>query len=414
MLLVPRPDPAARRRWLTSLLALALAVGVHLGLVGLVVVAEALGWTSRPDLPAPSRPVALRPLSAEQWARNRGASAPPNDAKPLAKRESPRAPEQPKPPTPEAFPKGQVVDVAPGNNEVDERAKYVAETNNRAAKETRAKEQTAFYRNAMPQRTAPQRIEGNGSDAASTAQRAGNDGLGDDDRPLRDKAVARRAFEVPDVKRQQEVAIKTPRDHGPGLAVANRGEAEEIKGNSSRLNLSPGAPGTEGEEASVGRAGQAGALNLLPSPAVLDKIIGAAANDHLRDVEAGDGTFLSTREWKYASFFNRVKQSVGQQWNPSQQLRLRDPTGDVYGARDRYTLLTVTLDRDGRLRDAFVERSSGLDFLDLEAIKAFERAQPFPNPPPGILAADATVRFQFGFFLEMSGRPGMRLFRATD
>ncbi len=44
-------------------------------------------------------------------------------------------------------------------------------------------------------------------------------------------------------------------------------------------------------------------------------------------------------------------------------------------------------------------------------MKAFERAQPFPNPPPGLVENDSTVRFQFGFFLEMSGSPRMRLFR---
>jgi TonB family protein len=76
--------------------------------------------------------------------------------------------------------------------------------------------------------------------------------------------------------------------------------------------------------------------------------------------------------------------------------------------------LNVVLDGNGRLKDAFVDKSSGLDFLDLEAIKAFERAQPFPNPPPGILATDQTVKFQFGFYLELSGRPGMRLFRSTQ
>jgi TonB family protein len=86
----------------------------------------------------------------------------------------------------------------------------------------------------------------------------------------------------------------------------------------------------------------------------------------------------------------------------------------IYGGRDRHTLLQVTLMPDGRLKDAWVEKSSGLDFLDLEAVKAFERAQPFPNPPSGLIASDQTVKFQFGFYLEMSGRPGLRLFRAQD
>ena len=186
-----------------------------------------------------------------------------------------------------------------------------------------------------------------------------------------------------------------------------------MKGNSQRFKLQRGTPGG-GEEASAGRVGQPGVANLLPSPAVLDKLSGAAANDHLRDVDEGEGTYLNTREWKYASFFNRVKQSVGHQWNPQETLRLRDPTQQIFGGRDRYTLLAITLAADGHLKDAYVEKSSGLDFLDLEAVKAFERAQPFPNPPPGILASDQTVHFQFGFFLEMSGRPGMRLFRSTQ
>ena len=218
---------------------------------------------------------------------------------------------------------------------------------------------------------------------------------------------------MPDVKKRDEIAMKTITKEGPGVSVENRPEAEELKGNSQRLNLVPGTQ-DQGEDVSAGRVGQAGALNLLPSAAVVDKITGAAPNDHLKDVDEGDGTYLSTREWKYASFFNRVKQSVSQEWNPSNQMRLRDPSGQIYGGRDRYTILTVTLDPNGHLKDAFVDKSSGLDFLDLEAIKAFERAQPFPNPPPGILATDQTVRFQFGFFLELSGRPGMRLFRSTQ
>jgi TonB family protein len=221
------------------------------------------------------------------------------------------------------------------------------------------------------------------------------------------------ALEIPNQQARSELAIRAPTVGGVGPVVANRAEVEAMKGNSKRLNLQLGAVGAE-PDGSEGRAGAEGAVNLIPSPAVLDSISGAAANDHLQDVDEGDGTFLNTREWKYASFFNRVKQSVGQQWNPNAQLRLRDPTLQVYGGRDRQTLLQVTLTADGHLKEAWVERSSGLDFLDLEAVKAFERAQPFPNPPSGLVAADQTVHFQFGFYLELSGRPGLRLFRAQD
>jgi TonB family protein len=202
---------------------------------------------------------------------------------------------------------------------------------------------------------------------------------------------------------------------GVGVPLPNRTETEEVRGNSDRLRVVPG--GVDGaEEASQGRTGTPGVANLLPSQAVLDKITGAAANDvsKLDNVEEGDGTYLNTKEWKYASFFNRVKQSVGMHWNPGAQLRLRDPTGNIYGGRDRYTVLAVTLNDRGQVREIYVEKSCGLDFLDLEAIQSFERAQPFPNPPPGLVQGDSAVHFSFGFFLEMSGSPRMRLFRSNN
>jgi TonB family protein len=396
------------------LLALALTLLVHAALVGLIVLSSLVKWDvpelARNRHPSPSRPVVLRGLTSEQFEKNRGPAQNIRDERKIVKSDAPKREEK----KPEKAPEGQIVDVPRGNDQVDPNSKYVAETNNVAKKETKAKEQSPFYRNAMPQRTAPQKVDGNGTAQAEKAQVSGNNGMGDDDRPLLDAAAhPKLAMQIPDVKKRQEIALKTITREGPGVAINNREEAEELKGNSTRLNLVPGAQ-NQGEDVSAGRVGQAGALNLLPSAAVVDKITGAAPNDHLKDVEEGDGTYLSTREWKYASFFNRVKQSVGQEWNPTSQMRLRDPTGQIYGGRDRYTILTVTLDGTGRLKDAFVDKSSGLDFLDLEAVKAFERAQPFPNPPPGILATDQTVRFQFGFFLELSGRPGMRLFRSTQ
>lgn len=410
MRLMPGAAPSPRRRpaYVRLAVAVPLALAMHGLMLALVVLAGHLGGSpERRGATRPTtKPVVLRGLTAEQWTQNRGeTSARVKDERKLVAREK-------KEREPPPIPHGQIVDVAPGNSEIDPDAKFIAETNNRAPKQTRAKETTAFYRNAMPRRTAPRVTEGNGSDAVERAQHAGNQGLGSDDRPL-SSANPKMARELPDARRRHAVELKTAPEQGPGIAVTSQSETEELRGNSKRLNLHDGAV-DRGEDASSGRTGQPGVLSLLPSSAVIDRISGAAANDHLQDVAEGDGTFLSTREWRFASFFNRVKQSVGQQWTPQNQLRLRDPTGNIYSGRDRYTLLTITLDQRGRLRDAFVEKSSGLDFLDLEAIQAFERAQPFPNPPPGLLARDETIRFQFGFFLELTGRPGLRLFRSTE
>jgi TonB family protein len=195
--------------------------------------------------------------------------------------------------------------------------------------------------------------------------------------------------------------------------VRNRNESDEVVGNGERLRIQPGF-GESDEQGSEGRMGSPGLAKLMPSQAVVDQIIGAAPNDHLRDAEEGEGTFLNTREWKYSGFFNRVKQSVGTHWDPNSVLVRRDPTGNIYSGRDRHTLLDITLDESGRVADITIVKSCGLDFLDLEAIESFKRAQPFPNPPPGLLEDDSKVRFKFGFYMEMGGGPRMRLFRQPN
>ena len=66
------------------------------------------------------------------------------------------------------------------------------------------------------------------------------------------------------------------------------------------------------------------------------------------------------------------------------------------------TLLQVTLDESGYLKRMVTSKRSGLDFLDHEARRAFKRAHPFPNPPHGLVVEGGEVRFQFGFYFELS------------
>jgi TonB family protein len=386
-----------------ALAAFAVAVLAHVLVVVLVLVLDGVRFPWEENRPPPQQ-VELRPLSTEQWARNRGALAPEDGQRPRPP-PAERRPEEKK----EQRPQGQVVAVAPGNEQVPQDSKYLAEKNNRVQKEQKSRIQTPFYRNAMPRQTADTKRADLGNDAAVQAQMAGNNGAGQDDRPLR-ATEKRGAMEIPKTEARERIALKAPETVGPGAQVANRSESAEVAGNSNRLRLAPGTPGETTDEASDGHRGQAGALNLMPSAADMDKIIGAAPNDHL-DAEEGEGTFLNTREWKFATFFNRVKQAVGTHWDPNGPLRQRDPTGNIYGGRDRYTLLSITLDAQGGLRDVHVEKSCGVDFLDEAAIAAFQKSQPFPNPPPGLVDKDNAIRFQFGFFLEFGGGPRMRLFR---
>lgn len=388
----------------------------HGALIGLILV---LAWIQpapdpRPSPAPPATSVNMRQLSPEAWAQNRGETLPVPSSAPTTppKRVSENTPPEKKKREPEEHPKGQVVDTAPGNDEVAPDAKYLAESNNRVEKETRAKDQTQFYKNAQPRTTSPNPVAESqaGTGNSDSAQDEGNAGSGSDATPPRE-GQKKAAVEVPDVNKRDEIALR-PLDLPdlPGPQLENQDESEAVQGNSDRLRLQPG--GEDGEaSASAGNAG--GRINLVPNGAMLDKISGAAPNDHLGELEEGEGTFLNAREWKFASFFNRIKQGVSQNWSPDAKLRQRDPTGEIYGGRDRHTVVTVTLNQNGFVKEIWVEKSSGLDFLDLEAIASFERAQPFPNPPPGLLKDDSTVQFQFGFFVDM-GAGRLRLFRRAN
>jgi TonB family protein len=135
-----------------------------------------------------------------------------------------------------------------------------------------------------------------------------------------------------------------------------------------------------------------------------------SGDDHLEDVQRkGEETLLNANRYKYADFFYRVKDMVRRHWHPDRVYRSRDPTGRVYGVKDRYTILQVTLDESGYLKRMVTSKRSGLDFLDHEARRAFKRAHPFPNPPSGLVVGGGEVRFQFGFYFELStGRQRFR------
>lgn len=153
-----------------------------------------------------------------------------------------------------------------------------------------------------------------------------------------------------------------------------------------------------------------GGLTLMPSPAQLARAIGSGTQDALKDVEDGPETALNSKQWRFASFFNRVKHQVQEHWHPDEVYRRRDPSGAIYGRTSRLTIVRVHLKPDGKLANIALEQPSGLEFLDDEALQAFRAAQPFPNPPRQ-LVNDGLISFSFGFLFEISGVSRPLLFK---
>ena len=137
---------------------------------------------------------------------------------------------------------------------------------------------------------------------------------------------------------------------------------------------------------------------------------GTGVIDYLKDIDEGDKTLLNRKRSTHWAFFDKVKRSISHHWHPAKEYRSRDPFGQVYGIEDRLTVLDVTLKNDGSLHTYKIITPSGLKFMDKEAIKAVKYAQPFPNPPAGLLNEDGLLHFSFGFYFEISSS-SFQLFR---
>jgi TonB family protein len=141
--------------------------------------------------------------------------------------------------------------------------------------------------------------------------------------------------------------------------------------------------------------------NLKPSQEVLERALGGGSVDHLDDVASGDETALNAKRWVHASFFNRLKRQVAQNWDPGSVWRRRDPTGQVYGSKSRVTAVRVALNLSGALAKIVVTQPSGVSELDDEAVHAFYEAAPFVNPPKELANGDGLIVFEFGFYFEV-------------
>lgn len=296
---------------------------------------------------------------------------------------------------------GQVVDLArPRDQRRPEDARFAAEYDSWVEKET--KKYGAFDRNAQ-QRHQGLRDEGKQSSPSislSPSRKQGSPGA---------LAMRQPGAPVPEESRRRA-------SHGTAAETQPSSSEEKLQqdpegafalsreGTHKRSERPPVASGEAG--------GQPGQLGLVPSEAQIAQALGSGTQDRLVDVDEGAETALRAKNWKFATFFNRVKTQVRDHWKPAEEYARRDPTGRIYGSEDRYTLIQVKLKPDGWLSDVSLLHTSGLEFLDQIAMDAFRGAQPFLNPPRELVEAEhGQLSFTFGFYFEVSGAPRMKVFR---
>ncbi len=369
-----------------------MALAISLVFNGLIFTQIKIDWMSKPSAAGPARAVALAPLSASQWDANRALAG--------ESRSRPPPPRTADVPPPRQAP-GQVVEVAPSKNDAAPKdTRFVSDRNNTVEKETRSRAARPGYAQTLAKP----------SQAPAVTSSGGGGGEGGAQQKKGGKGGEKGAAEARTERKPSQEKLALRLDPSGGLRTAEPGP--KVKGGTGSFRGADPARGGDSEgQSDVGRgAGKPGLLALRPGAADYERLIGGPAPDRLDGVEDGEGTYLNTREWKFAGYFNRIKQAVASQWDPGSAMVARDPGGSKLGYKDWQTLLSVKLDGGGALRDVSVVKSSGLDFLDRTAVDAFQRAQPFSNPPQGLADARGEIVFTFGFYLETGGS-GLHLFR---
>ncbi|MFM6928040.1 MAG: TonB family protein [Bdellovibrio sp.] len=138
--------------------------------------------------------------------------------------------------------------------------------------------------------------------------------------------------------------------------------------------------------------------------AVKDGADASRSNDYVKDVDQGLETMLNTREFKYYSYYNRIRKQLSQHWEGKVRDKLsrmfKEGRSPASTGQDRITKLMITLNDKGTLVRVQVVSDSGVRDLDDAAIEAFRSAAPFPNPPKGIIEGDGTVKIRWDFVLE--------------
>lgn len=129
------------------------------------------------------------------------------------------------------------------------------------------------------------------------------------------------------------------------------------------------------------------------------------SNDYLPDVSQGTRTMLSTREYQFFSYIERIRRAVAKPWQEDVQRRIDAlwTTGRPLNVgEDLVTKLAINLDTEGTVKEVSVIRSSGSRTIDHAGESVFRRVGLFPNPPKGIAGDNGTITLRWVFVLKVT------------
>ena len=324
--------------------------------------------------------------------------------KPLAQL-PPAKPEEPPQPPPERLHQ-KIVELDMGKDvEAPDNAKYLADKNNRAENETRARE-TNLEREQAGQEAHPSdqedKIAALEDRAARPEKRSGQAG----ERPLpesfRPEAPGKATLSMRGPRRAESAERETISPDGTRLVPdeEQRSSRGADGGRAERLRLTrrqyESVFGTDTEAATA--LAKAERSTHKGKFAERRERVRSALENFITEVKPGNQTALNTRAVPFAQFITRMHRKIHELWafgfmagldNKSASLPLNNPS--------LLAKLEIVLDGQGNVDRVAVVRSSGLTIYDSAAIDVVYSAAPYPTPPPTILSGNGKVYIHWTF-----------------
>ncbi len=138
---------------------------------------------------------------------------------------------------------------------------------------------------------------------------------------------------------------------------------------SNRGTLAPEAAGKYAPQAPSEKLGSRGVLSMLDGFDAEKYAMQDTQAQNEEDSDDDEPISLDTTEAKYVSYFNRIKHQIQRVWTYPPQAAQRGVSGQVS--------LRFQISRDGNLVGVRLVDNSGVEILDMAAIKAVKEAAPY-------------------------------------
>ncbi len=131
----------------------------------------------------------------------------------------------------------------------------------------------------------------------------------------------------------------------------------------------------------------------------------SSSDDFIEGAEIGPMTILNSQEFKYFSYYDRIKQIVAENW----RTLIRKAIQQVKANPKKYgnlevglltTKLEIILNAKGEILEIRLVGNSGQETFDLAAKTSFEHSAPFAEPPKE-LVKDGKFSLRWDFYVQV-------------